>query len=209
MDLKLVLFYLAIYLATMAVWLEFFKPFRANTYVLRYHSSDIIHPYSHLLYKGSAHFSCLIHGEKVLKDISSSMKISLLWRFGLYALGLRFPIFPSQLISAFHSDTLSISATHKTAILLHTTSSLFCAEARNMNFLTVGLLEAIQSVFLGFFFCIPCVLPNQVPQQTISCKNTVKILVCLSRAIDSQASTLQGISDLDRFQGDCHYNESQ
>ncbi len=132
-----------------------------------------------------------------LIDISSSMKISLLWRFGLYALGLLFPIFPSQLISAFHSDTLSISATHKTVIVLHKTSSLFCAEARNMNFWTVGLLEAIQS---AFFCLIPSVLHNQVPQQAISCKNTVKIGSFLHKA---------STSDLDRFQGYCHYNESQ
>ncbi len=114
-----------------------------------------------------------MHGEKVLKDISSSMKISLLWRFGLYALGLRFPIFPSQLISAFHSDTLSISSTHKTVILLHTTSSLFCAEARNMIFWTVGLLEAIQSVFFFFFYSLCITQPGSTTNEILQkyCKN--------------------------------------
>lgn len=88
--------------------------------------SYIIHPYSHLLYNGSAHFSCLIHGENVLKDISSSMKISLLWRFGLYVLGLHFPIFPSQLISAFQWYTVNFCTPYNCYFIAYNLFIILC-----------------------------------------------------------------------------------
>lgn len=135
--------------------------------------------------------------------VISSMKISLLWRFGFGILACAFP-------SSHYNWAQCFTVIDCQFFLQPIKQSLYCIKPLHYFVLMPEIwifeqLGCLRQSSLGFFpLHIPSVLHHQVPQQMISCKNTVKIGSFLHKA-----STHRGISDLDRFQGYSHYNESQ